>query len=143
MNMSAGNEYRGRMDLVSMAISVICLVHCVALPLLMAILPVVGIASGEWPLLEWSTVLLTAGIGGYAIWKGYTQVHQQKSIVAAFVAGFFLVALANLLAIDAVEMVLKGVGAVLLIWAHLRNRAESRRCCPIPVVQKTGSPEMV
>lgn len=129
--MEAGNQYRGRMDLLGMAISAICLVHCVALPLLMALMPVVGIALPEWPLLEWSMVLLTAIVGGYAIWKGYTMVHRHKGIVGAFATGFLLVLIANLSLPESLEIVLKGAGALLLIWAHLRNRAESRRCCPV------------
>lgn len=131
MQMEAGNQYRGRMDLVSMAVSAVCLVHCVALPLVMVLLPVVGIVAREWPLLEWTTVVLTGAVGGYAIWKGYTTVHQQKGIVIAFVAGSLLVVIANLHLHHALEMLLKGIGALLLIGAHLRNRAESRRCCAV------------
>lgn len=126
-NMNAENRHKGRLDLVSMAISVICLVHCVALPLLMAVMPVVGVAVPEWPLLEWGTVALTLLVGGWAIWKGYSTVHRQKNVVGVFVLGLVLVLAANFVQRDMVEMTLKGGGAVMLIWAHLRNRVLSRR----------------
>lgn len=125
--MSAENRHRGRLDLVSMAISVICLVHCVALPLLMAVMPVVGSAVPGWPLLEWGTVVLTATVGGWAIGKGFFTLHRQWIIVAVFALGLTLVLVANLVGEATTEMALKGGGAVLLIWAHLRNRALGRR----------------
>ena len=112
-----------------MMVSLVCLVHCVALPLMVSLLPVLGIAAGEWPLLEWFTVLTAAAAGGWAISKGYFRFHRQKGIVLAFALGLLLVVVANLLGHGVAEMSLKGAGAVLLVWAHLRNRAESRRCC--------------
>jgi hypothetical protein len=56
-------------DASAVALSTLCLLHCLALPLLAALLPLFG----AWSEAEWVHgvfVLIAAPLSGYALWRG-------------------------------------------------------------------------
>lgn len=126
--MEVRKRYIGGLDGLSVAVSLLCLVHCVALPLLVSVLPLWRITALQDARIEWATLGLTLLIGGWAIRKGYKH-HHQKSIFALFLAGVSMVALGSFF--DDAEMALKGAGAACVIFAHLRNWSQSCRSCAV------------
>lgn len=117
-------------DRVAIALSTICIVHCLAMPLVIALLPVTALALGGdghfHALMLWLVVptsVLGFGLG--------VRVHRRADIVALgalAIAALGAAALWGHSAWDASVEVLVNVGAsVLLAAAHWRNFREVRR----------------
>ncbi|GAB2918906.1 MerC domain-containing protein [Rheinheimera gaetbuli] len=108
-------------DIIAAALSGLCVVHCLATPILLALGSsglLLGIFSSEWfhylMLLPISVLLAWSLPGGWC-------VHQRKAPFALGLAGF-LVLVAALFAPHEAETALSLSGGVLLISAHLYNR---------------------
>jgi hypothetical protein len=118
-------------DRVAIGLSAVCIVHCLAIPLLAALLPIAlaGLGSDDhfhtWML--WGVVptsLLGFGIG--------VRYHGRYLLALAGATGLGIVVLAALVAhghwLWWQEMLLSIVGSVILVLAHWRNFLEVRRC---------------
>jgi len=107
------------LDRMGIVISSICLVHCLALPLLIALLPVVASAlpADGWvhPLL----IGLALPVTGLALWRGYRR-HRRIVPTSLGIAGLGLIALA-LAAEGWGEALLTVGGGVLVSLAHILN----------------------
>lgn len=124
------NKLPGAGDAAGLLASTLCLLHCLALPLLLAAFPALGWTGGHDGFHEAmvGAALLAAlcGLGpGYA-------AHRRIGVPLLGGAGLACLALA-VFAVGprwghAVETALSVAGALLLCAAHLRNRACCRRC---------------
>ena len=116
-------------DRIAIALSAICIVHCLAIPLLAALLPIALVSMGgddhfhEW--LLWGVVptsLLGFGLG--------LRYHRRYLLVLAGAAGLGIVVLAALVAHGRwpwwQEALLSSIGSVVLVIAHWRNFVEVR-----------------
>jgi hypothetical protein len=118
------------LDRIAITLSTICIVHCLAMPLVIAMLPIAAFTFGSdghfHALMLWLVVPTSAV--GFAL--GY-RVHAKASIVAtgaAAVAVLAVVALWGHDGWDATSEVAVNVAAsVLLASAHWRNFREVRR----------------
>ena len=117
-------------DRVAIALSTICIVHCLAMPFVIAVLPVAAYAVGGdghfHSLMLWFVVptsVLGFGLG--------LRVHKRPDIVlmgAVAIAGLAAAALLGHSAWDpSVEVLVNVVSSVLLAAAHWRNFREVRR----------------
>ena len=118
-------------DQIAIALSAVCIVHCLAVPLLVAILPVIAVTFGPsahfhelmlWLVVPTSLVGLVLGM----------RVHKRKDLVLIGGLGMLLVALAALYGHDAwarwLEVGVSIVGSLVLASAHWQNFREVRRC---------------
>ncbi|SMQ93735.1 MerC domain-containing protein [Xanthomonas fragariae] len=119
------------LDSSAIALSGLCLLHCLALPLLAAALPLFG----AWSQAEWvHVVFATAAVplSGYALWS----THRRRALPAPVwvLAIFGLVGLvigAGGWAGGALETPITVAGSVLLASTHLVNlrlRGRAERC---------------
>jgi uncharacterized membrane protein YoaK (UPF0700 family) len=117
-------------DRVAIALSTICIVHCLAMPFVIALLPVTALALGGdghfHSLMLWFVVptsVLGLGLG--------VRVHKRADIVALAAVAIAVLAAAALWghgAWDAsVEVLVNVTASVLLAAAHWRNFREVRR----------------
>lgn len=125
-------QWLGRMtglaDVLGMATSALCLVHCLAMPVLLALLPAVGWAGDErmHALLVGVALLaaLVSMVPGYA-------THRRKGVLLAGGTGLACLAIAAFVIGPRYghgwETAASVAGAALLGWAHLRNRVCCRR----------------
>jgi hypothetical protein len=117
-------------DRIAIALSAVCVLHCLAVPLLAALLPIAFVSLGvdshfhEWML--WGVVptsLFGLGIG--------LRYHQRYLIAVIGAAGLAIVAYAAIVAHNSwpwwQELSLSVAGSVLLVAAHWRNFVEVRR----------------
>ena len=110
-------------DASAVALSGLCLLHCLALPLLAALLPLFG----AWSEAEWVHgvfVLIAAPLSGYALWRG----HRHRPLPAALwlLAGTglaLLLAGASGVLGERAETPLTVAGSLALAGAHLWNTA--------------------
>lgn len=118
------------LDRVAIALSTICIVHCLAMPLLIAVLPVAALAIGGdghfHSLMLWFVVptsVLGFGLG--------LRVHRRIDIVAMGAAAIAALAAAALWGHSAwdpsLEVTANVAASVLLAAAHWRNFREVRR----------------
>lgn len=120
--------FKLNLDFVSIVVSVLCVVHCIGLPILFSTLPLWGMEVLENGYIEVASILLTLVAGGEAIRKGYVRYHRSVSIVVLFLLGFSLMTGANFVVAPVWEMLLKGSGALFVVGAHLTNWKKSRTC---------------
>lgn len=117
-------------DRIAIALSAICIVHCLAVPLAMALLPVAAIAFGSdghfHELMLW--LVLPTSVLGFLL--GYRE-HRRESIVAMGVLGMVVLTIVALWGHGQwsiwVEATVSLLGSLALVGAHWLNFQEVRR----------------
>jgi hypothetical protein len=118
------------LDRIAITLSTICIVHCLAMPLVIAMLPIAAITFGSdghfHALMLWLVVPTSAV--GFAL--GY-RVHAKAGIVAAGMAAVAILAVVALWGHDAwdatSEVVVNVAASLVLASAHWRNFREVQR----------------
>jgi hypothetical protein len=117
-------------DRVAIALSTICIVHCLAMPFVIAVLPVAAFAVGGdghfHALMLWFVV--PTSVLGFALGL---RVHRRADIVLLGAAAIVGLAVAALWGHDAwdpsIEVLVNVAASVMLAAAHWRNFREVRR----------------
>ena len=120
--------YKPRLDRIGIAVSVLCVIHCVLLPLVISTLPLWGIEVLENFWIELMTIAVSFVFGGWAVWKGYQKHHRKSFIPLIFITGLILLIAANLIHVEKAEMMLKFGGAITITVAHILNWQHSDQC---------------
>src|SRR5687768_12783724 len=106
-------------DMVGIATSIACAIHCALLPVLLGALPVFGIDIIENQAFEWGMIALAFVVGCYALVHGYVRHHRNKVPLYLFAAGFIL--LLSKQFIPGLETPLLLIAVGLIISAHYLN----------------------
>ncbi|MEJ2131901.1 MAG: MerC domain-containing protein [Gammaproteobacteria bacterium] len=118
-----------KVDQVAMGISIICLVHCLALPLVVSLAPWVAaaLALDDHSLLHWVMLGLAVPLSGLGLWLGMRR-HGDLRLVLLGATGivFMFVGVSHLLGAG-FETPLTVVGVTFVLGAHLLNWRWSRR----------------
>jgi hypothetical protein len=120
-----------RVDRLGVALSLTCAAHCLAVPLLTAVLPAAGIGwflggSAE-ALLVAASLVLAAGSLCWGV-----RVHGRWGVLLPFGAALALIVTGRLRADEPYELLLVVTGAMLLTAGHLLNRHLCRTCATCP-----------
>ena len=107
-----------RLDLYAVGISTLCVLHCVALPVLVALMPVAGQAA-ENELVHRVFVVVAVPVSLRVIWKTRPVSDNRLFVSAALVGLGLLLSAAFTEALSAYEEPMTVAGAVLLGSAHL------------------------
>lgn len=106
----------------SMFLSLVCAVHCMAMPLLIAFLSVAGLSFLNSPILEGITLMASSGLAGYVILSNQ-RFHGQ--ILPIFLFGISLVILVPAFIIHSHLFIALGsmftAGAVFSNWYFRKN----------------------
>ena len=114
-----------RLDMFAVGLSALCVIHCVALPLLVAILPVIAQAA-ENELVHKLIVVAAVPVSLRVIWKTLP-LSENKLFIGVVFAGLALLLLAAFIeAVSAYEQPITIAGAALLSSAHIWHLV--RRC---------------
>jgi hypothetical protein len=114
-----------RTDAAAAALSSLCLLHCLLLPLGLGLASAVsGLSAEAWhgpAWLHWALLLLAAPVSVYALWRGMA-VHGRARPWQQAAIGFFMMA-AGALCHDRgmIEQLLTVAGGLLVAHAHWRN----------------------
>lgn len=117
-------------DQIAIALSAVCIVHCLAVPVLVAVLPIAAVSLGEGShfhgLMLW--LVVPTSLVGFSL--GY-RVHGRAGIVFLGAVGVGVLAAAAIWGHTAwsepVEVAVSVAGSLLLGGAHWRNFREVRR----------------
>lgn len=111
-------------DRIGIVLSSLCAIHCLATPLLILLLPVMGeFFHAEWVHILMAVVILPVGL--FAFWSGYKH-HRQVKVLSLGVLGLAMICAASVLPHEWVEVmehdVVTIIGSFVLITAHVLNR---------------------
>ena len=117
-------------DFAGMAASALCLLHCLAMPLLLAAFPLLGLAGDGEALHD--ALLLGATVPALlALVPGYLR-HREVAAASLGLAGLGMFVLAAFLVAprwgESAETAIVILGSILLFSAHLRNRRYCKGC---------------
>jgi hypothetical protein len=134
------------LDVCGCVASVACALHCTALPLLLAVSPVLALRGLRSAWAEWTFVLLSLILGMWSFGPRAASREGHTPLALFLAGGGTLIAVRTLVPQHATHLERLGllVGAALLASAHLVNRARARRRCACVVCDAHDSPaEMV
>ncbi len=116
---------RPRLDLYAAGLSALCLLHCLALPLLVTVIPLAA-QTAESELVHRLLVFATVPVSLRVVWKT-SALRRNWLFVGSVLAGLALLLLAAFgEAVSAYEEPITVVGGVLLCSAHLWHWARQR-----------------
>ncbi|GGE75954.1 MerC domain-containing protein [Sphingomonas prati] len=118
----------GGLDTVAAMLSSLCLLHCIAIPVAIALLPAFALAIPDLPWLHAALLVVAVPASGLALWRGW-RVHHDRVPATVGALGLAIMATA-LLAVphSLTEVSLTVGGGLLVATGHLLNlRAGSRR----------------
>jgi hypothetical protein len=120
--------FRSNLDMLGMGMSILCVVHCLTFPLLLAFAP-------QW--MRWlpgddlthrSLVVVVGLLGIFAFRRGY-RIHRQSWLLILFLVGVVLILIAAIcgeaLLSERGEAVMTVCGSICIVTAHFFNH----RCC--------------
>jgi type III secretory pathway component EscS len=119
------------LDNLGIVASVICLIHCMAMPFILALLPFMGLSFLDTEEAHWVLAFFIIGFALVAIFPAYLN-HKRPGILSAMIVGMLLVVFGAFFAEHtlghAYEMPLLVVGNLILVATHWRNRSLIK-CC--------------
>jgi peptidoglycan/LPS O-acetylase OafA/YrhL len=122
-------------DWAGQGLSALCIAHCIALPLVLGLLPAAAAEFLEGEAIHRGLLAFVVGTAAAAFWPGFRQ-HRRLSVPALAAVALGLLGSAAFLlpdggseGLEAVETGLTLGGGVLLAAAHRRNRTLCRSCC--------------
>jgi hypothetical protein len=124
--MTPGN----RLDRLGAAASLACAAHCAAMPLLIGLLPLVGLGFLAEQRTEWALAALSIGIGSMSLIPSYARKHRQWRPLLLFAVGASLIIVVRLLAEGGprLEAPAMALGGLLIACAHMVNHRLCRSC---------------
>lgn len=120
------------LDYAGVFASTLCLIHCLAMPLVIALLPVV---AAQWFESDWFHVTLAFTILFFCLMAfipGYLRHHDRRLIfigTAGVTLVFFATFFARFVWGEKVEIALVTCGNIILVFGHLLNRRLSQKAC--------------
>jgi hypothetical protein len=112
-----------RIDRAGQVVAALCVVHCLFVPLTIAVLPVIGLELIADRRVERALVVLAIAIGSIALIPALLRTHRRVLPLAAFACGAALLLIAQFLAQSGsgIERALTLAGAVTIAAAHSVN----------------------
>lgn len=131
-----GDRNYGVLDRVGMTASFLCAIHCAAMPLLVGLLPLIGLGLLAEEGAEWTLVGFSIALGLFSLLPGYFRKHRRSNALIVFTAGVALILTGRIFCEENSGLELPAVvaGALFIAAAHLINR-KLCRSCPLCVDQ--------
>ncbi len=106
-------------DMVGVATSFACAIHCALLPLFLTSLPLFGVNIIHNEIFEVVMIVLAFAIGSYSLWHGYQRHHHRSLPLLVFSAGFIFLILKQVFHTH--ETLLLFPAVILIISGHYLN----------------------
>jgi hypothetical protein len=125
----ASGTHRPSSDRVGIVLATACFIHCVAGPVLLSVAGFAGLIGTSEKMERW---FLTGSVlmGTISLIPSYRRRHRQPICLAIFLVGIGLLALRHQVQSKTipVEPIAAGIGACLIVSAHILDLRLSRRC---------------
>ncbi len=116
------NQFIGlNLDFLGFSASMLCAIHCAALPFLLTLAPLAGLQFLDNHWIEYSIILVSLVIASNALAHGYRRHH--KNVLPLIIAGmgFMLVGIAQVMHGELLEVLLMTAGGTTIAISHLVN----------------------
>lgn len=123
---------KGRWDKVGFFLSLACAVHCASMPLLIAVIPLIGAGFLHNPVVEMALISTTVLIAGSILIKDYVQIHKNFTPIGLLLLGIFAKLSGIFIFGHQYEPVVITSGAAFILLAYIANwrlRAIHRTDC--------------
>lgn len=135
-------KFKFNLDKIGLAASLICAVHCAFLPLIIGILPLIGMGFMAHGLFDWVMVGIAAIVGLVSIMKGH-QTHKKHTPACFFIPGIFIILISLFVASHFGEChtcaghdhdefpfhsIMMAIGGVLIAVSHFINMKLCKSC---------------
>ncbi|WP_185152548.1 MerC domain-containing protein [Fulvivirga aurantia] len=107
------------LDLIGFSSSVLCAIHCAALPFLLSLAPLANLQFLNNPWVEYAIIIASFLIACFALIHGYSRHHHKPQALVLVVMGFVLISTGHLAEWN--EAVFTTFGATIVAIAHLIN----------------------
>ena len=108
-------------DIIALTSSLICAIHCAAVPIVLSFSSLSGLHFLHNPLIEWSFIGLGLVFVFVSLWPSYKKAHHSSKPLFIAAIGFGLIALGRLDLSEAWEIVNTVGGALMVSVAHFIN----------------------
>ncbi|MBL0145927.1 MAG: MerC domain-containing protein [Chitinophagaceae bacterium] len=112
-------KYKLNWDVMGVATSIACAIHCAFLPVLMASLPVFGIDIINNIYFEWGMIALAFIVGAYSLYHGYTKHHHSFLPFILFLTGMLFLVLKQIYHNN--QYWFLAIAVVCILTAHYKN----------------------
>jgi len=128
-------------DKTGATVSWVCAVHCLAMPLMISFLPLLGISFLAPEGIEYLIIGISIVIALISLLPAYFKQHRKIRSLLLFVSGICFVIFADILFEESVygKIVFVLMGASLITAAHFINRRLCRNCQNCEVVHRHSS----
>ena len=116
------NQFVGlHLDFLGFSTSLLCAIHCAALPFLLTLTPLAGLQFIDNPWVEYAIILLSLFIASNAFVRSYSKHHKKSFVLIIAMVGFALIGAGQLLEPEWKEALLTSSGGSMIAIAHLIN----------------------
>jgi len=122
--MQAPNEFSQSADSTAIGLSFICAIHCLLLPVAVAVLPSATLIGLEDELFHWLLLIVVLPVSAFALMSGLRR-HHNRTVLVIGVAGLMILivgaAFGHDLFGEAGERIVTLIGSGLVALGHFRN----------------------
>ena len=115
-------------DWVGISASLLCAIHCAALPFLLTLSALGGLQFLDSPVLEFTMIFLALAVAAYALTHSYRKLHRKKDALYIALGGFAFIFLGQLPPLESWEALLSATGGVLVAVSHVVNIRLAQYC---------------
>lgn len=108
-------------DIIALSSSLICAVHCAAIPIVLSFSSFSSLHFLENPYIEWTFISLGLVFVLTSLWPSYKKIHQRAKPLLYATLGFAFIALGRLNLTELWEIMNTVIGASLVSLAHFFN----------------------
>jgi hypothetical protein len=121
------NILKLNLDKIGISASVLCAIHCAAVPFVITLLPLWGLdfIANEW--FEIGMICLSLLLGIWSLGKSIKS-HHHVSPILMLILGFLSIAIGHFYGIPVIESILIPLGGLIIAAAHLLNLKYLKKC---------------
>lgn len=116
-------------DIIALSSSLICAVHCAAVPIVLSFSSLAGLHFLHNPFIEWSFIGVAIVFVFISLWPSYKKTHRKPGPLIIAAVGFGLIALGRLHLSELWETGNTVTGALLVAAAHFMNWKSLKSSC--------------
>lgn len=109
------------LDFIGFSASLLCAIHCAALPFLLSMAPLAGLQFLDNHWIEYTIILLSFFIASNALINGYRKHHKKFLPLTIATSGFLLIGFGQFSQTEWQEILLTSCGGMTIAIAHLIN----------------------
>ncbi len=121
------SNIRNTLDKVGIAVTSLCAIHCIMLPVLLPVLPLLGLSSVHNHAFERIVLLITMVLGFITIFAGFHRYHRKLYPFYSLFLGGFIYWQKDSLGHEYEHYILI-VGAAFVVLAHVLNMRLCNQC---------------